>query len=124
VSDATRSDQPATPPVSAVAPTPSDVYNVGDPSVIGAIAIFKPLPPWQPLPSETKMSFFGVLEIIVAEDGKVISASLLKSVHPRYDSQLLAATRSWKFRPATKNGVPVKFRYTMTVRLTTTGVGG
>jgi outer membrane biosynthesis protein TonB len=39
------------------------------------------------------------------------------SANPRYDALALAATRNWKFRPATLNGVPVKFRKTINMAL-------
>ncbi len=32
------------------------------------------------------------------------------SVHPIYDTQLVAAARDWKYLPATFGGQPVKFR--------------
>ena len=32
------------------------------------------------------------------------------SIHPLYDSQLLAAARDWRYKPAIFNGQPVPFR--------------
>ena len=46
----------------------------------------------------------------IDEQGRVISATLRVSLHPIYDSQLLAATRDWRYQPAVFNGKPVKFR--------------
>ena len=54
---------------------------------------------------------------MINEAGEVISVEVVKSVHPRYDAQLLAAAQTWTFRPATKDGVPVKFRYSLAVNL-------
>jgi hypothetical protein len=31
-------------------------------------------------------------------------------VHPVYDSALVNAARDWKYKPATLNGTPVRFR--------------
>jgi TonB family protein len=121
-SDPPKTDKAIASPVAPAAPAAPPIFNIGEPGVIGAIALAKPLPPWQPAPSEAKLNFYGIVEIIVGEDGRVVTATILKSVNARYDSQLLAATRNWKFRPATKDGVPVRFRYTMTVHLTSDGV--
>jgi outer membrane biosynthesis protein TonB len=44
-----------------------------------------------------------------------------ESVSQSYDARVLAATRAWRYRPATPNGTPVKFRKTVqiTIKLTT-----
>ncbi len=52
----------------------------------------------------------GILDVVIDEQGRVTSASLRVSLHPIYDSQLLAATRDWRYQPATFEGKPVKFR--------------
>ena len=36
--------------------------------------------------------------------------ALRLSIHPVYDPQLLSAAREWRYRPATVDGTPVKFR--------------
>jgi TonB family protein len=59
----------------------------------------------------------GVVEVVVAENGTVTSASMLKSILPRYDPQLVQAASSWKFQPATKDGVAVKYRLAMSIQL-------
>ena len=35
--------------------------------------------------------------------------SVLQSVHPRYDADLVKAAYAWKYTPATKNGVPIDY---------------
>ena len=35
---------------------------------------------------------------------------VLISIDPSYDPLLLEATKTWKFRPASLNGEPVKYR--------------
>jgi hypothetical protein len=47
----------------------------------------------------------------------VISATLRKPFHPTYDEQLIRAAMSWKYRPARKNGAPVRFQKVISVRL-------
>jgi TonB family protein len=76
------------------------------------------MPPWRPRSEvERARQFLGALDVIVDEQGDVISAVIGKTVHPTYDADLLRMARTWKFRPATKNGVPVRYRRTFEIRL-------
>jgi outer membrane biosynthesis protein TonB len=40
------------------------------------------------------------------------------STMPNYDRMAVAAAQSWRYRPATVNGTPVKFRKLIQVALT------
>ena len=112
-------EPPATPAAAAAppAPPPPAIYGVQDKDVTPPIAISKRLPDWRPNVVEARMAFSGDIELLIGEDGKVVSASLVKSVNRRYDGPLLDAAKLWTFQPATKDGAPVKYRYTMTVNL-------
>ena len=61
--------------------------------------------------------FAGMLEVIVNEQGNVADAKIQKSVYPTFDSKLVAAAHQWKFRPATKDGQPVRYRTLVEVKL-------
>ena len=114
---ATASVAPPTPAAPAKAGAPV-AYSANDTDVQAPVAISQPLPRWVPEnPIEEKRTFRGTLDLLVAEDGHVITATLTKSVHPRYDATLLKAAQDWKFRPAMKNGVPVQYHYAMAVQL-------
>ena len=52
----------------------------------------------------------GIVEVIVDELGEVIAAKTILAVNTVYDRIALATARSWRYRPATLDGVPVKFR--------------
>jgi TonB family protein len=52
----------------------------------------------------------GVLEIIIDENGEVEAATIRTSVNPVYDRLVLATAKTWKYKPATLGGEPVKFR--------------
>jgi TonB family protein len=52
----------------------------------------------------------GLLEVVVDERGRVVAMTMRSSIHPSYDSQLLAMARDWRYKPATFNGQPVPFR--------------
>src|SRR5262245_2477412 len=67
-------------------------YGVTDLDVKKPVAINQVLPAWRPEnPVEERQSYSGAIELLISEDGKVISVTLVKSVHPRYDAVLLAA---------------------------------
>jgi len=86
-------------------------------STIAPVALYAPLPEWRPNIFELNRTFSGQIELMIDEEGKVLSASIVTSVHPRYDDTLLAAAMDWTFKPATKNGVAIPFRYLMTVQV-------
>jgi TonB family protein len=114
----------ATAPPPDAAETPSatpPVFTTEDAGVVPPVTVSRTAPPWYPNEIEKLREFRGLLEVVVDERGDVRSAALAKSVHPKYDAGLLEAARGWKFRPATKDGVPVPYRTTIVIRL---GPGG
>lgn len=52
----------------------------------------------------------GLLELIIDEQGRVVGIEMKNRLHPMYDSQLMVAAKDWRYRPATLNGTPVKYR--------------
>jgi TonB family protein len=63
----------------------------------------------------------GKVEVIIDELGLVESATMIDSVTQLYDGMVLAATRTWRYRPATVNGAPVKFRKVVQISLRPSG---
>src|SRR5436190_1886570 len=49
-----------------------------------------------------------VLEAIVSEDGTVKVNRVVRSLDPGLDQNAMAALEQWQFRPAMKDGKPVK----------------
>ena len=109
----------APPPASAErAPQEPPTFNPGDAGVVPPVAVLRPMPSWLPRNEiDRRREFRGVLVLLVDERGDVASAVLGKSVHPAYDTALVEMARTWKFRPATKDGVPVRCRTTIEIRL-------
>jgi TonB family protein len=102
---------PATAPAVAVRPAAPQVYSSEDADVVGPVEIRKQLPRWRPPSAQlVKATLKGLLEIVIDEQGNVESASLPRPVWATYDAELLKAARMWQFRPATRNGIPVKYR--------------
>lgn len=105
VEAARAANEPAPPPALVVA-----IYSDADPGIVAPVAVSRPVPPWRPPnASMASRSYRGHLRVIVDEAGRVESASLIRPFLPGYDEDLVAAARSWQFRPATKDGVAVKY---------------
>jgi TonB family protein len=111
---------PEPPPVKPAAstPDPARVYTPDDPDVVRPIVVSRSLPTWMPANDfEAKQTFRGTLELVIDERGRVISATMTRSVRPGYDAELLRAAKSWSFKPATRKGVAVKYIYRMEVQV-------
>jgi hypothetical protein len=109
--DAGGSISPA--PTPAVGPQPSDsprIYTSADPDVAPPVAETQRIPPWIPTARAiAAQEFHGTLELLIDETGAVLSSAMRTSAHPTYNQLLLRATREWKFRPARRQGVPVRY---------------
>lgn len=71
------------------------------------VVISQPLPRWAPPGNvDRRTGFKGLIEVAIDENGNVTSATVQQSVHPLYDEKLLAMARTWKYKPALRNGVP------------------
>jgi TonB family protein len=99
---------PVAPPP-ALRPVPGRIYLAEDDGVTVAVPVKQEVPR-VPQSINAQAKDRGLLELIVDEQGRVISVTVRMSVHPLYDTQLVAAARDWKYLPATFAGQPVKFR--------------
>jgi len=121
---ATVDNGPAAPPAAQANPSVSTaegptIYDPSYTDVKKPVAISQALPAWLPEAGlEAKKDYDGTVDLVIGEDGKVISAVITRNVNPRYDAALLKAALSWRFRPATKDGHGVQYRYRLNVHLT------
>jgi TonB family protein len=104
----------------AAAPPSVDVarvYRLEDPDVAPPVIISQSAPsaPNELLTVVRALRKQMVLSVLIDETGNVEKADVRGSIHPSYDSLLLHAARNWKYRPARKNGVPVKFEKTVII---------
>jgi tetratricopeptide (TPR) repeat protein len=113
-----KPDEPAkvsTPSAPAVPPEPR-IYNADDEQVKAPVVIRQDVP--QVPASITSMTRDrAVIEVIIDEQGRVASMALRIRAHPQYDTMLLNAARDWKYRPATLNGTPVRYRKLLQVSI-------
>jgi protein TonB len=102
----------------ADAPGPPRTYGPNDADVTPPVVISQQLPPWRPSKlAATRRDYQGAVALVIDESGNVESVALLTSLQPEYNPVLLKAAREWKFRPATKDGLPVRYRKVVGIRL-------
>ena len=112
-----RREDPAPAPAAAPALDPQRVFTSEDEGLTQAVAIRQDVPR-VPVQLATQTRERGLLEVTIDEQGRVILARIRMSLHPIYDSQLLAAARDWRYQPALFAGRPVKFRKVIQITVT------
>jgi protein TonB len=95
-------------PAPPVKPRP-DVYTGTEEGVVQPAVIRQDLPPF-PRTVPRRNVTRGVVDVVINETGGVTLATLVVPMTPVYDQAVLAAARTWRYEPATVDGVPVKFR--------------
>jgi TonB family protein len=103
-----------TPPPAPVVPVAPRIYTGGETGIVQPGVINQALPPF---PGQVVIPRNGKLEVVIDELGQVESAVMTSSVSQTYDAMVIAATRAWRFKPATINGRPVKFRKTVQITI-------
>ena len=98
------------------APEPPRVYSADDTGVRPPAVVRQELPRVPALIAQQTRAR-GLLELVIDEQGRVAAMAMRTSLHPMYDSMLLTAARDWRYRPATQNGKPVKYRKMIQVSL-------
>ena len=86
-------------------------------NVTPPVTLRQDVPPWPrgvPFPEPA----VAIIEVVIGSDGRVLETRLQKAVNPRYDQLLLAAARSWTYRPALRDGQPTPFVKAVRVELT------
>jgi TonB family protein len=94
-------------PSAPAAPPRLTVYGPEDLNVVPPQTVRQVVPSF---PGRMVLSGAATMDVIINEDGTVASATIVTSLNPQYDRQVVNASRSWQYKPATLNGVPVKYR--------------
>jgi TonB family protein len=108
---------PATPspgskPAAGGARPPDDapvVYDGSSPDVTPPLPVRREVPTWAFGP-RVAVGTEVVVEIVLKENGSVESAVIRQSAGKYYDGLVAQAARNWLYRPALKNGQPVRYR--------------
>jgi TonB family protein len=105
----------APPPPVATAPLAPVIYTQDDKNVQPPVAVSQEIPPFT---GKVPFDRVGVLEIVIDSSGGVESASMVQPSDALYDRRIIAATKSWIYRPARLDGAPVKYRRRIQFTLT------
>lgn len=90
------------------------IYNVGG-DVSAPVPTFSPEPPYTDAARNAKVQGAVVLSIVVDAKGGVRDVQVLKPLGHGLDQQAAETVKTWKFRPALRNGVPVPVRVNIRV---------
>ncbi|HUU12960.1 MAG TPA: energy transducer TonB [Terriglobia bacterium] len=85
------------------------VYSVGG-NVTAPIPIYKPEPPYSEEARKAKYQGTVVLWIIVDVQGNVTDIRVVKPLGLGLDEKAVETVRTWKFKAATRNNIPVPVR--------------
>ena len=61
-----------------------------------------------------------MIELVIDETGAVQSEMMRLSIDPTFDKLVLSAAAKWQYRPATVDGVPVKFLKRLSISVSPT----
>jgi TonB family protein len=116
----------STAPPSSTAAPPGSAPDSGEkaaprpaaPSFTPAVPLQETLPLWRP-PNQTiaRNEYSGSLKLQIGADGRVKSATVVKPSHPLYDAALLGQARTWRYKPATQEGVNTESERIIAIRL-------
>jgi len=109
----TRSEAPsAGPRAGEVKPTGDRIYSVGG-GVSPPIPVYIPQPEYSEEARKAKLQGSAVLLIVVDELGNVTDCKVVKPLGMGLDERAVETAKTWKFKPALKNGQPVSVRLTV-----------
>jgi len=55
----------------------------------------------------------GMIDVVIDEAGNVVDATIRQSLNSSFDTLMVRSARRWKYRPAMKDGVPVRYVKTL-----------
>ena len=88
-----------------------------DAGVVAPIAVFQPQPNVPPAVLNLVRQLRGTskIDVLIKEDGTVEEVTVKQPVSPAYDKLIVAAARRWRYKPALKDGVPIRFVTTVVI---------
>jgi protein TonB len=99
-------------PLSTPPPPPQagDLADVNDPGVTAPAAVTRTVPRYPPLARERRLSGTVRLRALVDETGAVVDVAVVQASPPRlgFEEAAVAHARTRVYKPATKEGVPVR----------------
>jgi len=97
------------------APIAPRVYTVDEVGVTPPVVISQRMPSMTPeLVKVVKaMNTSAILDVLIDERGDVVDAVVRRSLNASFDNLIVSAARRWKYRPAMKDGAPVRYNKTI-----------
>jgi hypothetical protein len=89
------------------------IYSPRSEGVSSPVAVRPQLP--RELPPDVNRSDLRLIELVISPSGTVESVKFIGVPRNVHDSMLLSAAKAWLFRPAVKDGVPVRYTKTLSV---------
>jgi hypothetical protein len=95
------------------------VYTANDKGVIPPRELSRQFPMTPPV--GVPPSRVGTLEMIIGRDGSVEFVHLITPLNRYHERMVVSAAKAWRYRPATRNGRPVRFHLTVKINLPESG---
>lgn len=94
------------------------VYSADNTDVVPPVELRRVMPRWMPpTRAMATTAHSGLLVLLIDEAGTVTEARLAKPISPNYDQALLDLARTWRYKPATRAGQPVRYRQVLEIVL-------
>jgi len=91
----------------AVQTPDTNTFRVGN-GVTAPVPIFRPEPQYSEEARKAKLQGEATLAVVVDANGKISDIRVVKPLGFGLDEEAAAAVLQWRFRPATKDGIPVR----------------
>jgi TonB family protein len=103
-------------PAAPAGPVPGKIYTADDKEVTPPVVVRQDIPR---IPQTTIAMARprGLVDVVIDELGRVVGLTIRTSIHPTYDAQVLTAAKDWKYKPATLNGQPVRYRRLISINI-------
>jgi TonB family protein len=103
-------------PAAPAGPVPGKIYTADDKEVTPPVVVRQEIPR---IPQATIAMARprGLVDVVIDELGRVVGLTIRTSIHPTYDAQVLTAAKDWKYKPATLNGQPVRYRRLISINI-------
>jgi hypothetical protein len=95
------------------------VYTTNDKGVVPPRELSRQFPATTPLGVPPHR--VGTLEMIIDKEGGVEFVKLHTPLNRYHERMIVSAAKAWRYRPATRNGKPVKYRLTVRINLPESG---
>ncbi len=91
------------------------VYSEADESVTPPAPLSRQLPATLPI-GVTRWTV-GTLEMLISREGEVETVKLHTPLNRYHERMIVSAAKAWRYRPASKDGKPVRFRLVTSINL-------